>query len=445
MVRAAATLIFNALTDAGFPLVPLSNLTEDPQYGFTTSATLAPVGPKFVRITDLQDARINWDAVPYCECKNPENYLLQPYDLLFARTGATTGKTHLVVQCPRAVFASYLIRLRPKPIALAEYLYCFFQSDSYWSQISDSKEGSAQPNVNGRKLMNIAVPLVDSPIQSAIRGFLKVVRDRQEGLDALLPQLPPPLGEQHRVVSRIEELAAKIEEARSLRRQTEKQAEAVYRSGLAALMRPGDASWKQGTVGTVIRTMDAGWSPQCEDRPAAENEWGVLKTTSVQWGEFRRQENKALPLAFMPKPELCIAEGDVLVTRAGPLKRVGVVAVVRKAEDRLTISDKLIRLRPDASKIDSRFLELSLASPLSQQYIVQRKTGLADAQVNISQDILRSTPIAYPPLAEQRLIVAHLDILKSKVNALKNLQSETDAELDALMPSILSRAFSGEL
>jgi type I restriction enzyme S subunit len=135
----------------------------------------------------------------------------------------------------------------------------------------------------------------------------------------------------------------------------------------------------------------------------------------------------------------------VLVTRAGPRKRVAVVAAVRKSEPQLTISDKLIRLRPDLRKIEPRFLELSLASPFSQKHLVHRKTGLADAQVNISQSILRATPIAYPALYDQRRIVAELDALQLQVDALKKLQAETAAELDALLPSILDKAFKGEL
>ena len=74
---------------------------------------------------------------------------------------------------------------------------------------------------------------------------------------------------------------------------------------------------------------------------------------------------------------------------------------------------------------------------------MHRKTGLADAQVNISQAILRATPIAYPPLPEQRRIVAELDALQAEVDALKRLQAETAAELDALLPALLDRAFKG--
>ena len=77
--------------------------------------------------------------------------------------------------------------------------------------------------------------------------------------------------------------------------------------------------------------------------------------------------------------------------------------------------------------------------------MVHRKTGLADAQVNISQAILRSTPVAYPPLTEQRRIITELDALQAEVDALKRHQADTAAELDALLPALLDRAFRGEL
>ena len=55
MVRSASTILFNALSKLDFPLVSLSNLAQTPQYGFTASASNVEVGPKFVRITDIQD------------------------------------------------------------------------------------------------------------------------------------------------------------------------------------------------------------------------------------------------------------------------------------------------------------------------------------------------------------------------------------------------------
>ena len=153
MVRVASSLIFNKLVASNFPSVSIDELSEYIQYGYTEKAVQEEIGPKYVRITDLQDAQIHWETVPYCKCENPEPYLLYCGDLLFARTGATTGKTYLVREYHRnAIFASYLIRIRPRKNINPKYLYSFFQSDLYWSQISEQKEGSAQPNVNGKKL-----------------------------------------------------------------------------------------------------------------------------------------------------------------------------------------------------------------------------------------------------------------------------------------------------
>ncbi len=290
------------------------------------------------------------------------------------------------------------------------------------------------------------LPSVIARVDEDCSGSTPLTRNRFKEHFFLALEVPlPALAEQQRVVARIEELAAMIYEARALRQRAAQELHRLYPALLATCMEPNGEGWKRETVADVVTSMDAGWSPQCDDLPARVGEWGVLKTTSVQWCEFRPDENKALPVTLEPVPNLTVRAGDVLVTRAGPRKRVAVVAAVRKSEPRLTISDKLIRLRPDQNRVEPRFLELSLASPFSQEHLVNRKTGLADAQVNISQAILRATPIAYPPIPEQRRIVAYLDDLQEKTNSLKALQAETSAELDALMPSILDKAFRGEL
>lgn len=290
------------------------------------------------------------------------------------------------------------------------------------------------------------LPPVIARVDEDCTGSTPLTRNRFKENFFLALEIPlPPLAEQRRIVARIEALAAQIDEAKRLRQEAFEEAEAIYAKQLDSSMFPHADGWTRTTVAEVIRSMDAGWSPQCDDVPASGTEWGVLKTTSVQWCDFQHQHNKRLPQTLEPRPELSVSAGEVLVTRAGPRKRVAVVACARQDYPRLTISDKLIRLRVKEEQIEPRFLELSLCSPFSQEHLVQRKTGLADAQVNISQKILKETPVAYPPLPEQRSIVAELDALQAEVDGLKRLQAETAAELDALLPAILDRAFKGEL
>jgi len=178
----------------------VGDFCESPQYGYTESAIDEAVGPRFLRITDIQDGRVSWDRVPYCRCPEPAKYLLKPNDLVFARTGATTGKSFVIRDCPEAVFASYLIRLRVRGTVSVDYLYRYFQSPAYWAQIADEKKGTGQPNLNGSKLAKLKVPIPPLPEQRRIVAYLDVLQAQVDALkrlqaetavalDALLPSV----------------------------------------------------------------------------------------------------------------------------------------------------------------------------------------------------------------------------------------------------------------
>jgi type I restriction enzyme S subunit len=128
-------------------MVRLGEVCDRVDYGHTASADFAINEPRFLRITDIQEGRVNWGQVPGCQTKvEEENQVrLQVGDIVFARTGATTGKSFLIRDTPRAVFASYLIRLRASRGVIPEYLAHFFQSDAYWRQVSGAVRGAAQP------------------------------------------------------------------------------------------------------------------------------------------------------------------------------------------------------------------------------------------------------------------------------------------------------------
>jgi len=137
----------------------IDDVAESIRYGFTKKSTSERIGPRYLRITDIQNGSVNWDRVPYCEIDKDDEakYRLRPGDILFARSGATAGKTFLVKECPRAVFASYLIRVRTFPQVVPEYLYAILNSTFYWDQLT--KRGNAQPNANARVLGRIRFPL----------------------------------------------------------------------------------------------------------------------------------------------------------------------------------------------------------------------------------------------------------------------------------------------
>lgn len=158
----------------------VKQIADSIQYGYTESSSKEQVGPKFLRITDIQDNKVNWADVPYCIIKEEEKakYLLQSGDLVFARTGATVGKSFLIRGAvPESVFASYLIRVRfPKHISDV-YVWYFFQSPVYWKQIIDKSVGTGQPNVNGTRLGELEVVFPES-----IEEQLKIVQEIESRL-----------------------------------------------------------------------------------------------------------------------------------------------------------------------------------------------------------------------------------------------------------------------
>ena len=168
---------------SGWKTMALGYVAESVDYGITASASETPIGPKFLRITDIQDGAVNWETVPWCECdtRSASEARLKEGDIVFARTGATTGKSFLIGECPtNAVFASYLIRVRVGDAVEPRFLSHFFQTPVYWAQIMRSARGVAQPGVNATTLKALEVPLPPLAEQRRIAEVL----DRSEALRA---------------------------------------------------------------------------------------------------------------------------------------------------------------------------------------------------------------------------------------------------------------------
>ena len=141
--------------------VRLGDVAENMRYGFTASAK-DEGNSKFLRITDIQDNMVNWNAVPSCNVPHAKINDLQLHDedILIARTGGTVGKSYLVKKIPgRVVFASYLIRIRLFPIQRNDYISLVLKSPLYWHFISEKQSGTGQPNVNASKLSEFILPL----------------------------------------------------------------------------------------------------------------------------------------------------------------------------------------------------------------------------------------------------------------------------------------------
>jgi type I restriction enzyme, S subunit len=168
----------------GWEWVRLSSITRRIHYGYTASAKADLKAVRLLRITDIQKNSVQWSSVPGCDIAQEDvaQYQLEHGDILVARTGGTVGKSYLVQEVPLvAIFASYLIRIQGCTSIFDRYLKLFLESPTYWVQLVEGARGAAQPNVNGQTLGRMVISV-------------------------------PPFAEQRRIVAKVEQLMALVDE-----------------------------------------------------------------------------------------------------------------------------------------------------------------------------------------------------------------------------------------
>ena len=171
----------------------LGSISTTIQYGLSNSAENSGTH-RLLRITDIQNGEVKWDKVPFTTVDEPDAYLLSINDIVFARTGATVGKSFLIRELPyEAVYASYLIRIRLTNGLLPEYLYQFFNSQNYWEQITSKAVGVGQPNCNGTSLRELLIPIPPFgeqyrivPAASSLLTYAEMIDKNQNDISELI-------------------------------------------------------------------------------------------------------------------------------------------------------------------------------------------------------------------------------------------------------------------
>jgi len=185
----------------GWDVKKLADLCST-QYGYTASATELPVGPKFLRVMDINKQNwIEWGDVPYCQIDDEikTNYALTLGDLVVARM-ADPGKSAIIEDEIDAVFASYLVRLRTESLAYSYYVYGFLKSDLYTEYTEGAKSGSVQANMNAKVIVGASLVVPPEPLMRRYCDIVFPLRQRIAAnarqsrtlaalRDALLPKL----------------------------------------------------------------------------------------------------------------------------------------------------------------------------------------------------------------------------------------------------------------
>jgi type I restriction enzyme S subunit len=258
--------------------------------------------------------------------------------------------------------------------------------------------------------------------------------------DVLGYQIPlPPLPEQRRIVARIEELAAKINEARGLRQQTAETAEALWERGASTILNTVGSHYRRERLADLV-TMRGGGTPS--------------KANPYYWdGRIPWVTPKDMKVRGISDSIDHISEHAIRETTAKLIEPGAVLVVVRGMILAHTFPSAVLRV-PAAinqdmkalipnNKILPEFLCAFLWATNAATLDLVEKSTHDTRKLETETLLVISVPV--PPISDQSRIIEQLDVMQARVENLKKLQTETAAELDALLPSILDKAFKGEL
>lgn len=158
-------------------------------------------------------------------------------------------------------------------------------------------------------------------------------------------------------------------------------------------------------------------------------------------GFLKFGKGRLLPNDFIVNTMYIIHKNDVLITRAGPINRVGIACCVKNLTKNLILSDKTIRIKYVGKFIQPDYIPICINSKEIKKVLQLKMTGMADSQVNINQDNIKATIIPLPPLAEQKAIVEKVDYLMKQIEELEAQIKHRKQLAEELMQTVLREAF----
>ena len=329
-------------------------------------------------------------------------------DVLFSKDG-TVGKVCVVREKREFAVLSSIAILRPKKeIADSSYLGYILGFQKTIDEASKRKTGSAVRRIILKDLKQVEIPL-------------------------------PPLEEQRRIAAILD----KADGVRRKRKEAIRLTKELLRSTFLEMF--GDPvtnpkGWEVRELGDCVKDIESGWSPKCDTRQAEPEEWGVLKLGAVTYGHFNPDENKAMLPDDVPRQELEIKTGDLLVTRKNTYELVGASAFVQMTRPKLMLPDLIFRLRL-IDGIDPVYVWQTLSQKTMRLKLSGLAGGTAGSMPNISKARLRTLPFPVPP---QLLQLKYREIF-NQFWLKKEHQKESEEISENLFNSLLQRAFRGEL
>jgi len=322
--------------------------------------------------------------------------------------------------------------LTPGPDIVPKYLFYWVRSSRFVDEIVSRSVGVSYPAVNAAEIGNLPFPLLTREKQNTLAAFL----DRKTtGFDALISL------KEHQIIllNKKRQLLINRAVTRGLNSAT-----LLHSPGIERLNAIPD-HWEAKRLKFYLHSIEQGWSPSCENRPAEEDEWGVLKVGCVNGNTFNANEQKALPPDTEPRLELEIQNGDVLMSRANTRELLGSPSIVEDVRPKLLLCDKLYRINVNNKYLDRKFLVYALRSSYLRYQIERDATGTSSSMQNIGQDTLKGLILAVPPLEEQHAIISYLDHETSHIDKLTQIIQIQIDKLRVQRQALISTAVTGKV
>ena len=454
----------------------LGNIALQIQYGYNASADHLATDVRMLRITDIQSDRVDWSSVPGCQIDENDlgKYLLIRNDILIARTGGTIGKSFIVLDVPpKSVFASYLIRVTPPRSIDARYVKVFLGSPFYWKQLREMSAGTGQPNVNGQALGRLRIPL--PPLAEQNRIVAKV-----DELMALCDRLEDQQQERetrHATLARAS--LARFADAPTpanldflfhksygidpadLRKSIltlavqgklvpqdpndEPAEECLSRLGLKSTAIPPGSEDEDDTLPPSwvrVRFEDVALiaggvtlGRKLGDRKTVNLPY--LRVANVKRGEIDLSVVKEVAIAENEIERYALRENDLLMTEGGDWDKVGRAAIWRAEIPVCLHQNHVFRARMRSNELTPIWFERYFNSPMGRGYFESASKQTTNlASINMRQ--VRNCPIPFPPVAEQRRIVAKVEELMALVDELETQLTTSRTTASRLLEAIVA-------
>jgi type I restriction enzyme S subunit len=392
-----------------------------------------------IEITYLKALHVNWNRVTteglpkmWASSSELKNYEVQNGDLLVCEGGEVGRAAILEGLDEPAIIQNALHRIRGTASGDVRFFNYLLRNiaDAGWFAILCNKATIAHLTVD--KLGAVQMPVPSLAEQQQIAAFLDWKTSQIDALIAKKQELLEKLKEKRLAV--ITQAVTKGLNPDAPMRE----------SGIAWL---GDVPkhWDVKRLRFGVQRIEQGWSPQCDNQPAEDDAWGVMKVGCVNGDDFDALENKALPPELEPMSEHELQPKDILISRANTKELLGSAAIVPvDVRPKLLLCDKLFRLRTEAG-VDEEFLTCYLRTPAARYQYEREATGASGSMQNIGQGTLKNLVVVLPPLAEQRTIFQYILIERSKLDVLMEKTMAVITNLAEYRIALITAATTGKI